>query len=705
MKNPSVVRYLIILIALLCAGPTSASGSEDRLLGFSAGSSARQRAFEKRVFSLIRPSGNREILKRLSSEPNMAGTPGDRRNAEYVRDFFTENGLESKIYEFHVLLPFPNKVEAEILGEEKIVIRPGEKGTDVDPDSQNTGGFPGFNGFSPSGDVTAEVVFAHFGRAEDYEILDDLGVEVAGKIVLVRYGRLFRGSKVYEAEKRGAAAVILYTDPADDGFRRGEVYPKGPWRPADALQRGSILYIFNQAGDPLTPGEPALENAARLDPSRAGLPRLPTMPVSSGDAEKILSRLSGPETPEDWQGGLPLRYRAGGELRMRVQVEMDYRIRPIWNTVGILKGTVQPDHWVIVGCHRDAWVYGANDPHTGNAVQMEMIRAVAAAARDGDGPRRSLMVATWDAEEFGVIGSVEWVELMREELSASTVAYMNADAMIGGSRFHASATPTLRPVFRQVLADVEGTGGVSLLEEWRAGRIRNNQPADDYPFGSFGGGSDHIGFLQHIGAPCLSAGFGGGGGVYHSSYDTFHYMATFADPEFENHAAGSRVMAAILTRLANAEVLPYAPSEWARDLGHFFEAEARLGNEILKKDMPGLRRLIRSIEESGKALEKRIQDRLEAGSIPKERSRKLNDVLIRLERAFVDAKGLPGRPWNRNLLTATSPENGYGAVALPGLTWTRDDPKRFREEWERLEQALRRYAATIRDALDLTADF
>lgn len=705
MKFQAVIRLLVTFVLVLSVRPVISADTGERIIGFSVKESAKQRAFEKQVFSLIQPTGNREILRRLASEPNMAGTPGDRRNAEFVRDFLEKNGLESKIVEFHVLLPYPIRVEATILGTPDIVIRPGESGVDIDPDTQNSGGYPAFNAFSPSGDVTGNVVFANFGRSEDYATLADMNVDIRRKIVLVRYGNLFRGSKVFEAEKRKAAAVILYSDPADDGYMRGDIYPKGPMRPADALQRGSILYIFNQAGDPLTPGEPALRHAKRLDPADAGLPKIPAMPISYGDAQKIFQRLDGPEVPDGWQGGLPLRYHVSGGLKVRVHVEMDYKIRPIWNTIGTLKGTVEPDHWVIVGCHRDSWVYGAHDPHTGNAVQMEMIRAVSAAAGTLGGLRRSILVATWDAEEFGVIGSVEWVELMRKELSAKTVAYMNADGMIGGSRFRASATPTLRPVFQQALAEVTGTGALSLLDEWRAGHIRSHQPAEAYPFGSFGGGSDHIGFLQHIGAPCLSAGFGGRGGVYHSSYDTFRFMDTFADPGFKSHAAGSRVMAAILTRLANAEVLPYTPSEWAQDLNQHFENAAESGNTILRDEMPGLRSMIAEIEKTGLNLESRIGSLLDLDQIPETLLEKLNNTLIRLERSFVDEQGLPGQPWNRNLLTATNRDNGYGAVTLPGLHKSLENPEQFRIELEKLKRALRLYRQNITEALDLVKHY
>lgn len=696
---------VVVCVAILGSVAAGTAGrSDESIIGYSADAAKSQRALEGRIVATVEAASARSYLQVLSHELNMAGTPGDRRNADYVRSELAKLGFEARLVPYHVYLPWPKKSEITIEGSDPVVIRPGEKGIAADPFTQQPHEFPPFSAFSPSGKVSGEVVFVNFGTPEDYDTLATLGVDVRGKIVLCRYGRLFRGSKAWEAEKRGAAAMILYSDPADDGFFRGDVYPKGPMRPGDAIQRGSIYYMFATPGDPLTPMEPAHKEAKRIDPAGAGLPKIPTMPIGYDDAARILSRIGGASVPQSWQGALPFRYHVGpGPVRLTVDIEVEYAVREIWDVMGILRGTTEPDAWVIVGAHRDSWVRGAQDPHSGGAVMLEAARALATAAKESGGLRRSIVVCSWDAEEFGVIGSVEWVEDFRDELAQKAVLYMNADAIISGRSFGASATPTLRPAFRQVLAEVSGPDNVALLDSWREQRRRSGQQVGDFSFGSFGGGSDHIGFLLHLGIPCVSAGFGGPSGIYHSVYDSFHWMENFGDPGLLSHAAGARLMGVLLVRVANAEVIPYMPSEYAADLRDWIATLAKHDAPTAAALAP-LTPIVDSIEEIGRDYEDRLDRALAEGKLDTAARARLNTILIALERSFTDAAGIEGRAWNRNLLYATALDNGYGQEIFPGLRGALNSPERLAREVERLRAALIRYRNGVSGALHLVLD-
>lgn len=699
-------QQFLVFLGMITIGALAfvAADGDESIIGYGPDAAVAQREIESRIMAAVDAQQTRNHLRTLSSEVNMAGTPGDRANAEYVRDTLAGLGFEARIIPYHVYLPWPRKTEVTIEGIEPIVIRPGERGVDVDPWTLRSQEFPPFNAFSPSGKVSGEAVFVNYGTPEDYAALEKIGVDVRGKVAICRYGRMFRGSKAWEAEKRGLAALILYSDPADDGFFRGDVYPKGPMRPGDAIQRGSIYYMFSTPGDPLTPMEPAHKQAKRIDPDAAGLPTIPTLPLSYDDAALILKRIGGADVPQAWQGALPFRYHIGpGPVRLNVEIEVEYAVREIWDVMGILPGTAESDAWVIVGAHRDSWVRGAQDPHSGGAVMLEAARVIAAAAKEAGGLRRSIVVCSWDAEEFGVIGSVEWVEDFREDLARKAVLYMNADAIISGRSFNASATPTLRPAFRQVLAEVKGPDQVALLESWREQRRRSGQQGGDIAFGSFGGGSDHIGFLLHVGVPCVSAGFGGPSGIYHSVYDSFHWMDTFGDPGFLSHAAGARLMGVLLARIANAEVIPFAPSEYVADLRAWIKQLSQR-DESTAAILAQLEPLVAGIEEVSRDYEDRAARALQTGALDARTKAQLNSVLIGLERSFVDSAGVSGREWNRNLLYATALDNGYGQEIFPGIRGALKSPERLRIEVERLRAALTRYRNGVSEALQLVLD-
>jgi N-acetylated-alpha-linked acidic dipeptidase len=653
MKKIALISILICLFSGLSAF------AQDSMLGYSATSAEKQVRFETAARETVDPKSNRTILGNLADEANMAGTPGDWRNAEYVREFLAGIGFESQHYPYTVYLPYP--ISAKItLPAENIIIIPGEKGAEGDKYGVAGENIP-FNSFSPSGSAEAEVIYANYALPADFVKLTELGVDVKDKVIIARYGRTFRGSKAWEAEKAGAAALILYSDPADDGYFRGDVYPQGSMRPADAVQRGSIYYMFNTPGDPLTPLVPALKDAERLDPAEAGLPKIPTMPISYGDAQKILKRMDGPSVPQAWQGALPFRYHLGSTFRAKVEIENDFQMREIWDTIGMLRGSELPDEWVIVGAHRDSWVYGANDPNSGGAVILEAARVIAETSKKYGNPRRSILIGSWDAEEFGIIGSTEWVEQMREELGAKAVTYINADGIISGSNFGASASPVLRPFYQQILEVVEHPDGQTLFDWWNN---KQKEKTDTYKFGGFGGGSDHVGFLLHIGIPCMGGGFGGPSGVYHSTYDNLDWMDKFGDPGSFNSAAASRLYATLLSRLANADVLPYSPTMTAVELKRLIEKFSENDVKLSAETISSWLETVEEIAITAKSVEGKLAAFTELST---EARASIDKLFIASERSFMVKGGVLGRPWNNNVLYAVSRVNGYGQVVFPGL--------------------------------------
>jgi N-acetylated-alpha-linked acidic dipeptidase len=695
-------KIALLLAALLLAPSMVLSDGENEerpIIGFSPIASKKQREFESLASSLVKPENCREILHRLASEPNVAGTPGDRRNAEYIRDFLRNLGLETEIFEYQVYMSHAKRVELVINGERPEVIKPGERGVAEDPQSGNAGDMPPYIGYSPAAEAAGKVIYANYGLEDDFEALAEMGIDVKGAIILARYGRAYRGNKIYEAQHRGAAAMILFSDPAEDGYTRGDPYPVGPMRPGDAPQRGSVNFMFKQPGDTLTPLEPALPETKRIKPEEADIPTIPAIPLGYDDALKILQRLGGPEVPQGWQGGLPLRYHVGpGPIDVKLVVEMDNGIRPIWDVIGVLPGTEEPDQWVLIGCHRDAWVYGAMDPHSGNAAMLEAVRAIVEAAQELGGPRRSIVVCSWDAEEFGMVGSVEWVEHFRDELREKAVVYFNTDSMITGPTFGASCTPTLRPMMHQVIDDCDYPDGSSLLQHWRErlGTSESGEPREP-SFGLFGGGSDHTGFLHHVGVPCAGSGFGGRQGVYHSAYDTIRWVEKFGDPDYSCHAAGARLLAVQLTRLANAQVLPFSPSEYAVELRSYLSELEKLDVKAGKRGRERLMDLVTQIEGMGSAFDQEIGLFLRSGDLSgkQELLRSINGPLLRLERAFIDEDGIPRRPWYRHLLYAPDLSNGYGMLVLPGLRENLGDEQIFEAQLEKLAAAVARYRDTV----------
>lgn len=698
-------------LALLAAGVVAALPARESggIRGFFPARAVKERELEKSFQQSPTPGRARLDVWALTSEPHVAGTPEDYRTAQFVLEQFRLAGLDAEIVEYEVLLSMPREVKVDLVAP---VARPGptpEGGWKPDGKLADARAIMAYNSYSPSGDVTAEVVYANYGVPEDYEDLRDMGIDVAGKIVLVRYGKCFRGVKTYVAERQGAAGVLIFSDPADDGYRQGDPYPKGPWRPATGVQRGSILYLTEYAGDPLTPGVAATKNAKRLAMKDAPtLPRIPTTPISYDDATPILENLSGPVAPNSWQGALPFTYHVGpGTSKVHLKLDMDFRTRPIWNVMARIPGATHPDEWVILGNHRDSWVYGAVDPVSGTAPLLAVGRGFGQLLKQGWRPQRTIILGSWDAEEFGLIGSTEWVEDHADELSQNAVAYLNMDSGVAGSYFGASAVPSLSRLIREVADEVKDPAtGRSVHTVWAAegAKIRrgNGIPyavlnttlsaeSSGARVGSLGSGSDYTPFLQHGGVPALDVSFGGPYGVYHSIYDSFDWMQKFGDPQFTYSVAAAQIFGLLALRLSEADLLPFDFADYADALQtHVEELEKELKQEP-RVNFEAVHASLAKFTESAKTLGAELARASAHGALSAKQTEETNRALIDVERAFLIERGLPGRPWFRHAFYAPGVYTGYSAVIFPGVREAAG-----RKDWT----AASRELDQVRDAID-----
>src|SRR5437667_6625796 len=447
-----LIAAVIAVFVISFVHPPSVLMQETALDGFTREDSAAERRWEEQFRALPAPNSAREHLRRLTLEPHVAGTKEDYATAVYVRDQMRSFGLSAELKEYQVWLNYPKTdpiVELIAPRHERLSVR--EAVLKEDPTSSNPKITPLFNGYSASGDVTAPLVYANYGLPPDYEALQKAGVDVKGKIVIVRYGNWFRGVKAKVAEDQGATGCIIYSDPADDGYMQGDVYPKGPWRPVASGQRGSVQYLFDYPGDPLTPGRPSIPGVPRLKIEEAtDLTHIPVQPIAYDAARKLIEPLNGPVRPRGFQGGFPFAYHVGGtdEVKVHLKTDMDYQTRTIWDVVARIDGTVEKDRWVIMGNHRDAWVFGAVDPNSGTTAMLEASRAFGQLLKQGWKPRRTIVLCSWDAEEYGLLGSSEWAEEYADELKVKAVAYLNVDVAVSGPNFSASSVPSLWTLIR-----------------------------------------------------------------------------------------------------------------------------------------------------------------------------------------------------------------------------------------------------------------
>ena len=663
-----LARYLPLAL-LASASILSAQTAQQPVPGYTAGGGAEQRRVEAAVARAVSPARAQELSKALSDQTHVAGAPGQARTRDYVIEQMRRLGLETEVRAYSVYMPHATAVRAWRVSPEPVELPLAEGPIAQDPTSALPQ-YPTVNGYSAPGDVSGEVVYVNYGLIEDYAKLDSLGVSVRGKIAVARYGRSFRGIKAREAERNGAVALLLYSDPRDDGYMVGDVYPEGPMRPATAVQRGSVL---NGAGDPSTPGYPSTRSARRVPADSMPVPRIPVVPIAYGNAAELLRGVRGTPIPAAWQGGLPFRYHVGpGPVVARVRVETDAATAPIkeiWNTLGTIRGSELPDEVVVIGAHRDAWGPGAVDNVSGTVSVLEAARAVMEQVRAGHRPRRTLVFATWDAEEWGLLGSTEYVEEDSARLFRGGVAYLNQDVSASGPNFGGGGSPSLRGLLRDVARGVPNPGGGgSVYEAWR--RTADVADSLEPAMGDPGGGSDFAGFYNHLGIPHADWGFGGPYGVYHSQYDSYDWITRFGDPRFEYHSASASVGAAMMLRLANAEILPYDYAEFARTVrGYVPGVEDALRAKGWDAAPAGaLRSAIERMDAAARGLARTRDAALARGAIEPRRRDAANRALLRVERALTRPQGLRTRPWYRALIYAADENNGYSTVLLPSIT-------------------------------------
>jgi len=722
----TVSRSLCALIAAIAgaglAGIVSAqapAGSAD-LEGFTGGAATAEAQLEQRFDADLSAADLRAWIQQMSSAPNHVGSAHDKANAEFQLAKFREWGWDASIETFSVLYPTPREVSVELIAPTQFKARLSEPAIEGDATSvQTKDELPPYNVYGADGDVTAELVYVNQGMPDDYKELERQGVSVKGRIVLTRYGGGWRGLKPKLAYEHGAVGCLIYSDPRDDGYGVGDTYPKGGYRPRDAVQRGSVQDLTLYSGDPLTPGVGAVPGAKRLALKDAKtLLKIPVLPISYADAEPLLAALGGRVVPASWRGGLPLTYHVGpGPAQVHMKVLSDWTQKPIYDVIAKIKGSEEPDRWIIRGNHHDGWVFGAMDPLAGQAALMAEAKSIGKLVKEGWRPRRTLVYNSWDGEEPGLLGSTEWAEQHAAELKSKAVLYVNSDTN-GRGFLDAEGSHALQHFLSEVARDVKDpeTGSSVLtraLAERRVmsfdspqGESASRAAANgDLPLGALGSGSDYTPFLQHLGISSVNLGFGGEiqYGVYHSAYDSFDHFRRFVDPTFEYGVALAKVAGRIMLRAAQAEIIPARESDFAASVSGYDEELHKLADGMRVKtrelnkllddesyklatnpDFPrapparvsevpflnfaALDNAVARLEQSAKAFDKEYA-RLAAthdaaGGAAKER---VNSALASLEQNLMDSHGLPGREWYQHMIYAPGLHTGYGVKTLPGI--------------------------------------
>jgi len=675
----TVVFFSVFLF--LSAGSFSSRAQQVRLMGFISSRAEKEVQLENRLPAIISTDSLAVYHRAFTAEPHHAGTRENLKLGNDYANLLRRFGFdEVRLYRYKVLLPRPVERVVELVAPERVSLKLAEPPLAEDPDTRKSGVLPTFNAYSADGEVTAEVVYVNYGIPEDYAVLDSLGISVKGKIVLARYGHSWRGIKPRLAAARGAVGCLIYSDPADDGYAKGDVLPRGKWRPEYGVQRGSVMDMPLYPGDPQTPGYPSTEGAKRIPLEKVKtLQKIPVLPLSYGDALPILRHLGGDVVPSKWRGALPVTYHFGpGPATVHLKVRQDWSVRPILNVVGILRGREEPDKLVMAGSHRDAWTFGGRDPISGAVSLLETARALGTLARQGNRPRRSIAIVSWDAEEYGLLGSTEYGEELGKRLQGNLVVYLNRESYTAGN-FHAGGVHSLEPFVNELTRFVNIPGAdSSIFQTWLAKaspkRIRCLKTGKQVRLSALGSGSDYTVFLDHLGIPALNFGFSAPNGVYHSRYDTHWFFTTFGDPGFRYGKTLANLVARFLLRMANADVLPFDYSATAETIDRYLKEVTELAKKKGVQDSPELASVAaanRLLGQTAAVLNAEIARilRLDPQQLRRHRKalQRLNQQLLDTERAFLLPKGLPGRPWFRHAIYAPGYYTGYGVKTLPGV--------------------------------------
>ena len=749
-RSRSVSLFIASFLLPLAAFSATPEGST--LFGFRPDEAAGERSLEQRFDADIQAAELRDWLKTMSSEPNHVGSPHDKANAEFVRDQFRQWGWDSQIETFDVLYPTLKQHTLELIAPTKFVASLKEPAVAGDETSTSTDGLPPYNEYGADGDVTADLVYVNFGMPDDYKDLARRGIDVKGKIAIVRYGGGWRGLKPKLAYEHGAVGCIIYSDPRDDGYFRGDTYPNGGWRPADGVQRGSVEDMTIYSGDPLTPGVGATKNAKRLPLAQAKtVLKIPVLPISYADAQPLLAALSGPVAPSAWRGALPITYHVGpGPAKVHLAISSDWSLKTLYDVIARIPGAESPDEWVIRGNHRDGWVFGAWDPLSGHVAMMAEGKAIGALLKTGWKPKRTLIYASWDGEEPGLLGSTEWAEEHAAELQHKAVLYLNSDTNTRGF-LRAGGSHSLQHLVDDVASGikdpevtvstearlrarmmVDGYERGSTDEEKKEARLAAS--GGDLPIGALGSGSDYTPFFQHLGLTSLNIEYSGEddqAGVYHSNYDSFDHYIRFGDPTFAYGVAEAQTVGHIVLRMADADIVPLQFGGFAdtvdRYLGelHRLADDKRRNAEELAKlldqnsfalatdptravlpparepEVPYLNftpldNVVARLRKSAKGYDD-AYGKVIAGTVTLSGTQRteLNGLLRGMEQALTDAHGLPGRDWYKHLVYAPGRLTGYGVKTLPGVREAIEE-----NQWDEANQ----YATTTASVLAAYCD-
>lgn len=647
-------------------------------------------------------------MERIAAKPHHAGSPGSKAVADYLSAQLTEWGFDTRIETFQALIPYPTTRALEMTAPVRFKAKLAEPAIPEDPSTPQENQLPTFNAYGSSGDVTGPLVYVNYGQPEDFEFLKKQGIDLKGKIVIARYGRSWRGLKPKLAQDNGAVGCLIYSDPREDGFFQNDVYPKGPMRPADGVQRGSVMDMALYPGDPLSPGWASEAGSKRLNRDEAKtILKIPVLPISWADALPLLQQLSGPVVPEAWRGALPITYHAGpGPATVHLQIDFDWSTRPLYDVIATIPGSTAKEQSIIYGNHHDAWVNGASDPASGASVLLETARTLSVLRKQGWQPKRTIMLALWDGEEYGLLGSTEWVEKHMEELDRSGAVYINSDST-GRGPLVSGGSDSLETFVNEVLRDVtDPATSKSLLEAARArrpaavpapaGAAPAAEPRDRaFHLESLGSGSDYVAFLDHAGVASLNLGFGASDGVYHSIYDTPAWYQQFSDGDRTYGKALTQVMATVILRLADASVLPF-------DYGSLSGSTARWIEEIRKQlpkgatkvDLRPVSAQLTRLSLASKAYEEELAIWTKrAGTSAPDKLAKVDESMRRTERALLTAEGLPRREWYRNQIYAPGLLTGYSSKTLPGVREAVES-----QQWDEANQQARKLAETLRAA-------
>ncbi len=712
MRRTAIAGTLFIFLFSLA----STGAQNEPLQGFTGASSATERDWEAKFQSLPSPDNQREYMRRLSARPHNVGSPYDKENAEWILSKFKEWGWDAKIETFDVLYPTPKERVLEMVAPTRFTAKLQEPPLAIDPTSnQQSEQLPSYNAYSIDGDVTAPLVYVNYGLPSDYEQLDRLGISVKGAIVIAKYGKSWRGIKPKVAAEHGAIGCLIYSDPADDGYSADNVFPQGPMRPADGVQRGSVLdFPSTSPGDPLTPGIGATTGAKRLAIKDAqGITKIPDLPISYGDAQPLLAALDGPLVPKDWRGALPITYHVGpGKTKVHLKVNFNWDIKTIYDVIARIPGAQFADEWVIRGNHHDAWVNGAEDPTSGQVALLEEARSIGELLKQGWRPKRTIIYCAWDAEEPMLLGSTEWVEEHDKELAEHAVAYINSDGN-GRGYLDVQGSHTLEHLVSEVARGVQDPE--TKLAAFRRLQLLGIQEAKseddrkelrqrgDLRIDALGSGSDYTAFIDHIGVASLNIGYGGEGdaGIYHSAYDDFYWYTHFSDTDFVYGRALSQTAGTALMRLADADLLPFEFTDLADTIhlyqkqlkkladdtrGQLMERNAEIEEGLFAAtddprhpqvppphaDVPPFLNfapldnaadtLTHSAERYQAALKKAWPAGLSAATLAD-----LNQKLKESERRLTSPEGLLRRPWYKHMIYAPGVYSGYGVKTLPGI--------------------------------------